>query len=218
MEHHSSGAKPRVLLFELFSGIKGGRQAFARSFAEVVGNFDSELCPFADLLAGQNWPDASNLGDISLITESQISEILTTFVGLIDIIVVLGGFPCKDTSRLKYGRKNLRGKESGKFVFFLQILEWIRKCAKEVPVRFMVENTMMDNEAIEEVSAALHCKPWLIDAREVLAYSRPRLYWFNWDFLPEVGESISHLERWSSVTLRFNADKMNILECGCQAV
>jgi hypothetical protein len=216
--HHPTGARPKVLLFELFSGIKGGRQAFVSTTAEVVGNFDSELCQFAELLSGQNWPSSSNLGDISLITECQIVDILANFVELIDLIVVLGGFPCKDTSRLKFGRKNLRGKESGKFSFFLQIMEWIRRNAKDVPVRFMVENTMMDNVAIDEVSAALHCKPWLIDAKEILACSRPRLYWTNWDFLAADGEKITHHERWSCITLKYDDNKMNILDPGCPAI
>ena len=202
------------MLFELFSGIKGGRQAFTTTTAEVVGNFDSELCEFAELLSSQNWPSSTNLGDISLITEDRIVDILANFVELIDLIVVLGGFPCKDTSRLKFGRKNLRGKESGKFAYFLQIIEWIRRHAKGVPVNFMVENTMMDNEAIDEVSSALHCKPWLIDAKEVLACSRPRLYWINWDILAVEGEAITHHERWSCITLKYNNDKMNILDNG----
>ena len=181
---------------------------------EILGDFDSEVCDFATELAAKNWPQVSLLGNIELISENQITDIVESLRDRTDIILLIGGFPCKDTSRLKFGRKNLHGSESSKFQFFVRLLEWVRLAAGNIPVKFLLENTVMDEAPMRQISAALSCKPLRIEAGAWLACTRPRLYWCNWEMVTQAGESILHSPHVSTLLLPRAQDVTNILEEG----
>ena len=189
------------MLIECFAGIKAGRLAVDRSHVQVVGDFSSEVDEFALRIQDKCWPDHVKLGDITKVSESDLSRALKPFVGSIDAFLITSGFPCKDTSRLKSGRLNLDGPQSGLFSFFLRIYEWTVRIAMDTPVKFIVENTMMDVDAMDQVSRTLSCTPLRINAGRVCGASRDRLYWINWEFCPRRGEELTHGEHFTEITL-----------------
>eukprot|EP00973_Karenia_brevis_P064523 8964733-Karenia_brevis.AAC.1 len=67
---------------------------------EVVADYSSEVDTFALALARQNWPDSYEMGDIQEVSEQTIKNILHSIS--FDFCLVIGGCPCKDTSRLKH--------------------------------------------------------------------------------------------------------------------
>ena len=154
------------------------------------------------------------LGGVENITREQAQSIIEENINHIDLILILGGFPCKDTSKLKWKRRNLAGAESGKFRFMVKFLEWARRFARNIPVRHLVENTDMDYEPMDQVSAALNTKPWFVNAGPILACTRPRLYWVDWEVLPDENEKVTHKEHFSVLELAEVEGKLDILENG----
>ena len=203
-----------MLLFELFCGIKGARQALSSLDIVVTAALDSEIDEFALQVGSLRWPNDTNMGDMQTITGAQVRLIVEEWGPQVDVILLIGGFPCKDTSKLKAFRHNLSGKESGKFALFLRFLEWVRGCACSVPVRYLVENTNMDDEPLRSISAALGCKPFSIEAAPLTSCTRPRLYWMNWEFIGEEGDRIDHFVHKSVLHLKLDPKVRPGLETG----
>ena len=98
----------------LFSGIEAVSVAWKNLDLEPVAF--AEIEPFCCELLSQRFPDVLNLGDISLITESEIRSL-----GQIDLIVF--GSPCQDLS-VAGKREGLSGERSGLFRAAIRIIHW----------------------------------------------------------------------------------------------
>ena len=68
----------------------------------------SEVDEFSRSLSALNWPESESWGDVRNIDERFIIRALANFDD-IALVTLVGGFPCKDTSRLKHHRNNLKG-------------------------------------------------------------------------------------------------------------
>lgn len=101
----------------LFSGIEAATAAWAPLGWECAAV--SDIDPFACAYLKQCHPEVPNLGDVTLITESDIAAL-----GAIDLVVF--GSPCQDLS-VAGKRKGLDGERSGLFFAAMRIVEWARK-------------------------------------------------------------------------------------------
>ena len=173
---------------ELFAGIKGARQALGGLPVEIAGVLSAEADEALRSLAAARYPEDSDWGEVQNVNREAVREAVHKS-GRIDMAVLVAGFPCKDTSRLKAGRQNLDGKH-GRLFFHIPRVRSLLVQETQCPVRILVENPMMDVEAAKEISAELGCIPLRINAKAVSAAARDRLYWVDSEFIREERETV----------------------------
>lgn len=157
-------SKDGVNVLSCFDGISCGRVALERAGIPVSKYFASEIEPHAEGVSRFNYPDIVRLGDINKYESWDLPKI--------DLLI--GGFPCQDTSVAKANRKGLNGTRSGLFFKYVDCLK------KFNPKYFLVENNAsMRKEDKEIISSILGVEPILINSQLVSAQSRKRLYWTN---------------------------------------
>ena len=68
------------------------------------------------------------------------------------------------------------------------------------PVKFAAENVAsMDADAEQQITDALHVKPWRLDSADAVPIHRPRFCWSNAGLSPMEGVVIEEKERWVEV-------------------
>lgn len=103
------GSRLRVASF--FAGIGGFDLGFERAGMETV--WQCEKKPFCLDILEQHWPHVARVADIKEVQPHDIPE----------AEVWAGGFPCQDVSLARMGpRSGLRGKQSGLFYDFAQLI------------------------------------------------------------------------------------------------
>ncbi len=168
----------RVL--SLFDGISCARIALSR--AGIVDEllyrknnqgliyFASEIDKNSIQIAQKNFPDTIQLGDVKTITK----DLLSSYMGVVEIDLLIGGSPCQDLSIAKKERKGLNGVRSGLFWEYVRILKEVK------PKYFILENVnSMPKEAKDTITKELGVEPIMINAALVSAQNRKRLFWTN---------------------------------------
>ena len=82
----------------LFSGIGAFECAIHTLFPDAQCIGFSEINANAIKVYSHHFPSHQNLGDISLVTNKQISDLLTKHTD--DDLLIVGGFPCKLRSEI----------------------------------------------------------------------------------------------------------------------
>ena len=108
-----------------------------------------------------------------------------------------------DLSKVKFGRLNLEGEQSGLFWEMVRIIKLIRQVyGFSFPLLFAAENVAsMDESAEAEVTATLGVKPWRLDSSDSVPIHRPRFCWTNAGFHEMAGVEIVEKPRWFEVSL-----------------
>lgn len=106
------GSDRKVRVASFFAGIGGFDLGFERAGMETVWQCEKkEFC--LDILE-KHWPNAIRVDDIQGVDADDIP----------DAEIWAGGFPCQDVSLARMGpRSGLRGKQSGLFYDFAQLIE-----------------------------------------------------------------------------------------------
>jgi DNA (cytosine-5)-methyltransferase 3A len=156
-------------ILSLFDGISVARVALERANIKVDKYFSSEIDKYAIQVSTKNWPDIIQLGDVKNITK----DLLSSYQGVVDIDLLIGGSPCQDLSIAKRNREGLSGSRSGLFYEYVRILNEIK------PKYFILENVnSMPKEAKEQITKELFgIAPIMINAALVSAQNRKRLFW-----------------------------------------
>ena len=168
----------RVL--SLFDGISCARVALSRTgiVDELLYRknnqgliyFASEIDKNSIQIAQKNFPDTIQLGDVKTITK----DLLSSYMGVVEIDLLIGGSPCQDLSIAKRERKGLNGVRSGLFWEYVRILKEVK------PKWFILENVnSMPKEAKDTITKELGVEPIMINAALVSAQNRKRLFWTN---------------------------------------
>ena len=111
----------RILLIDIFAGIRGGRYALRDLPVCVIAEASSEIDEFAlqvqrgQEIGGKLW------GDITELVEETVASFVSAASGDCDFILIIAQMTCEDASRLKYSRMNLACPEGGEFKYFLQV-------------------------------------------------------------------------------------------------
>jgi DNA (cytosine-5)-methyltransferase 3A len=173
-------------ILSLFDGISCARVALSRAGladellhrtdGERVQYFASEIDTQAIQIAQKNYPDTIQLGDVKTITK----DLLASYMGNVEIDLLVGGSPCQDLSIAQKNRKGLDGERSGLFWEYARILKEVK------PKWFILENVAsMSKEAKEIITKELGVEPIMINAALVSAQNRKRLFWTN---IPNVSQ------------------------------
>lgn len=183
---------PELLVLSLFNGIGGAFRCYDILGIQPGVLIGAEIDASANRVTMRRWPHAKQVGDVRSIDEAMVRKWLFEFP-LVVIIHIWAGFPCVDLSSVKFGRKNLQGKESSLFFEILRILRLIRVVfGKEVTVKFFIENVAsMDREAMNEISQHVGTKPYRVQCSDAVPISRPRLCWTDEEIVAMPGIKIA---------------------------
>lgn len=169
-------------VLSLFDGMSCGQIALERAGIKVDNYFAAEIKPAAIGLVNKRYPKTVQLGDVrkvhytNLGIEVDKSETSMRVLG-VNIDLLIGGSPCKGVSKLNQKQQGLEHKESILFWEYLRILKQIRKTNPKV--KFLLENTQGQKEAIQIITKELGVKPLKFNSSLVSAQNRIRLYWTN---------------------------------------
>lgn len=105
----------------LFAGIGGFDLGFER--AGMQCKWQVEIDDYANGVLSRHWPNVKRFRDVTAIESGQLET----------VSVIAGGFPCQDISHAGTG-DGLRGKRSGLWNNFRNIIEWKR------PAYVVIEN------------------------------------------------------------------------------
>lgn len=157
----------------LFDGMCCGRLSLEKSGIPVTAYLASEINKHAIHCSSTNFPDTVHLGDVTKLTGGIVRQ---KAKGPIDLLI--GGSPCQDLSGLGSG-EGLEGNKSGLFYNYFGLHQ-------ELPeADFLLENVVPKKDKwAHAISKELGVEPVLINSSEVMPYSRPRLYWANFDIKP----------------------------------
>ncbi len=116
--------KQQLKLNSFFAGIGGFDLGLACAGIEV--GFHCEISPFCQSVLKRHWPDTPEISDITAVHTKDLPE----------AEIWSGGFPCQDVSVARgwLGREGLKGKRSGLFHAFLDLI------AVRLPTIVLLEN------------------------------------------------------------------------------
>lgn len=191
-----------VLLLSLFNGIGCAFRCYDLCGVFPMVAISYELDAAGNRITSRRWPHVQIEKDVRSITEDTIRAWMYAHPE-VEEIHVWAGFPCVDLSKVKAGRMNLEGAESGLFFEIPRIIKDIRKVfGYRFPVKYCVENVAsMDESAASQISEVLGVKPLRLDPWGVVPIHRPRFCWSNTDLTPMDGVVIEEKRRWIEVEI-----------------
>ena len=151
-------------VLSLFDGMSCGQIALSQLTDDYI-YFASEIDKWAIQITQKNFPDTTQLGDVTQVTSK----------GLPKIDLLMGGSPCQSFS---YAGNRLGFDDNRGGLFF----EYIRILEETKPRYFLFENVSMKKESRDIISKYLGCEPLKINSNLVSAQNRKRLYWTNIPF------------------------------------
>lgn len=151
-----------MTILSLFDGISCGQLALQRIHLGYDSYMASEIDPGAIKVTQSNFPDTVQLGDVTLVSSSDLPH----------IDLLLGGSPCQGFSSIGVGL-GLEDPRSKLFYEFVRVLEECR------PTHFLLENVPMRQKWEDIITEAIGVEPIEINSSLVSAQNRVRLYWTN---------------------------------------
>lgn len=161
-------------VLSLFDGMSCGYLALKKSGFKVDAYLASEITEHAIKTSTANNPDIIHVGDV---TKLSADEVERKAGGNIDLII--GGSPCQDLSGIG-SRQGLEGHKSRLFFEYFRLVDELK--TRNPKLKFLLENVVPRNKIWEdEISNTLGCEPVLINSSVLMPYSRPRMYWANFE-------------------------------------
>lgn len=146
-------------VLSLFDGMACGAEALRQCGVKVSSYRASEVDRHAMAVAAHNHPYIQHIGDVREVRDE-------------DCDLLIGGSPCQGFSR---AGKGLNFDDPRSALFF----EWLRVWRESRPTYWLLENVRMKQEYRDIISDLLGAEPLDIDAKDLTACRRPRLYWTN---------------------------------------
>lgn len=146
----------------LFNGLSGGQLALDRAGLEYSEYRSSEIDRYAVEVNDKNYPNTTQLGDVTKIDFNKHK----------DIDILLGGSPCQGFSRIG-SRLGFKDDRSKLVMYFVEALNTIK------PKYFLLENVVMDEASCNEISRLVGVEPVEINSSNFVPQKRVRLYWTN---------------------------------------
>lgn len=200
-ETHGLVPKAPIMVLSLFNGIGCTFRCYdlVGVTPEVAISF--ELSPEGNRVTSRRWPNVVLEKDVRSLDEEKVRQWKYLYPQL-ESIHLWAGFPCVDLSSVKFGRRNLRGSESGLLFEVIRILKLLRKVfGFDFDIKYFAENVAsMDVEAEQEISNIFGRKPFRVDSADVVPIHRPRFCWTNVGVLHIPGVRWEEKTRWIEIT------------------
>jgi len=177
-------------VLSLFDGMSCGQIALNRVGIKVDNYYAAEIDKFAIKVTQKNYPNTTQLGDVTEVKSSDLPKI--------DLLI--GGSPCQGFS---FAGKQLNFNDPRSKLFF----EYVRLLEECEPTYFFLENVKMKKEYQDTISKYMGVEPIEINSSLVSAQNRRRLYWTN---IPGVVHPEDKEIHWSSVS-EYNAENVYYL-------
>ena len=158
-------------VLSLFDGMSCGQLALQRAGIKVDNYFASEIDKYAIQVAGKNFPDTIELGNVTRIDTKDLLE----WCGKLKskgIDLLMGGSPCQGFS-FAGGQLAFDDPRSKLFFEFVRIKEELQ------PKYFLLENVKMKQEFQDVITKYMGVEPIEINSSLFSAQNRRRLYWTN---------------------------------------
>ena len=152
-------------VLSLFDGMSCGQIALNKAGIKYDHYFASEIDKYAMKVAQANYPQTTQLGDVSKIQ----------FNLPLKVDLLMGGSPCQGFS---VAGKQLDFNDPRSKLFF----EFVRLKDKLKPKYFLMENVPMKQDSQDIITKYLGVKPITINSSLFSAQNRKRLYWTNIPF------------------------------------
>lgn len=149
-------------VLSLFDGMSCGQIALERAGIKIDKYFASEVDKYAMKITEKNYPNTTQLGDVTKWGEWDIPKM--------DLLI--GGSPCQGFS---FAGKQLSFDDPRSKLFF----EFVDVLKNYKPKYFLLENVKMKKEYQDIISGHLGLEPIEINSTLVSAQNRARLYWTN---------------------------------------
>lgn len=157
-------------VMSLFDGARIGFSALELAGKSINSYLASEIEPLAMAVANDNFPDVTELGDVTKWREWDVDW------ASIDLLI--GGSPCQGFSVC--GKKlAFKDPRSALIQEYLDILAHIKSVNPDV--LFFLENVKMSDDNMLKISEMIGVDAMFINSRLVSPQMRQRYYWFNWD-------------------------------------
>ena len=155
-------------VLSLFDGMSCGQLALQRAGIKVDNYFASEIDKYAIQVAGKNFPNTIELGNVTRIdTKGLLKD-----YNLPQIDLLMGGSPCQGFS---FAGGQLAFDDPRSKLFF----EFVRIKKELQPKYFLLENVKMKQEFQDVITKYMGVEPIEINSSLFSAQNRRRLYWTN---------------------------------------
>jgi len=161
-------------VLSLFDGMSCGQIALNRAGVKYDYYFASEIDKYAMKVTQANYPQTTQLGDVSEIQFNNLSRKAFPLTYL-KVDLLMGGSPCQGFS---VAGKQLDFDDPRSKLFF----EFVRLKDELKPKYFLMENVPMKQECQDIISKYLGVQPVTINSSLFSAQNRKRLYWTNIPF------------------------------------
>lgn len=162
-----------ITVLSLFDGIASARIALQKAGVPVDKYYASEIDKYAIKVAQNNWPNITQLGDVTNWRKWGIDW------GSIDL--VCAGCPCQSFS-LMGNQKGFKDERGNLMLVFIDILEEAKRFNPNV--KFLLENVKMKPEYLNKISEMIG-EEWIkINSDTCVPQSRTRYYWSNFIWKP----------------------------------
>lgn len=185
-----------IVLLDLFAGFGGAELSAKEAGRKIKKSYISEVNPSALKVLKHHYPNAIFVGDVRLLKAKDF----------LDVTHITAGSPCQSFSMMgkrkgmktttdvevtslslykKLKREGFKFEGQSYLYFeFLRLLTEIRQLQKKkgLPVaKFLLENVKMDEKWEKIITKSLGVEPYKLDASDVSAQCRYRLFWTDFD-------------------------------------
>ena len=187
MSHEEDGLEGgrtrKAIVVECFAGIGGTKQALDLLGFEPMGVIAIDTSPDCAKIYKQHCRHVVWLTDITRITEEDVLNWRRKFGGA-ELVILTGGWPCINHSRLNTQRLGASGASSQLLDNMLEVAKWLETCSGKVGVKpwrviKLFENVVLDDEDFKVQSGKINCTPIHLEAGQLGRCRRPRLYWLQ---------------------------------------
>ena len=180
-----------VLTIGLFDGIGALRVATDVLKWNVCGHVSVECNKEANRVVESQFPNCLMVMDITHVDKEMVHHWATKF-SQVALVLIGAGPPCQGVSGLNADRKGaLKDARSKLFSHVGRIRGLVKDAFPWAQVRTLMESVAsMDETDCSIMSQHFGEEPWELDAACLSLARRPRLYWIDWELLPEEGVSV----------------------------
>ena len=176
---HRGNNAPDIVLLSFFDGLGSAPLIVQRLCASSNLTWRAILWKDLQKLTASKFPEAEQRGDI----DHDEPQRLIGRLGEIDpdskaCVIIAGGPPCHDHSRIKTNAPGRHGQEGSKFVRFAKFVKELEASWKYAQAILVVENVVPEHKQdIKLFEQQLSAQAVVCDASDLGVVSRPRVWW-----------------------------------------